>query len=206
MQPKIESETACASALWLCKRIVTTNGLEAGIRKPLANASGVGYRRPVEQQSLLRERMPTTKETSRKLLREKGLRITAPRVAVLSVLVEAESPLSLSNVIEQLGDSDCDPATVYRNLIKLRDAELAIVVNRAGGIDRYALATGQGDDHKHPHFVCDDCGRVACLPDELLKSIPVRSMDKSWASSVRTAVVQLRGECPDCREQAATQA
>ena len=143
--------------------------------------------------------MTITKDEARELLRQHGLRAVAPRLAVLRVLAQAQGPLSHSEVLERLGQTDWDPATVYRNLVKLRDAGLAPVVSRAGGLDRYALVRTQDDDHRHPHFVCQDCGRVACLPAELTASM---SVDGPWATSVKRAIVQLSGECPDCLERA----
>lgn len=139
--------------------------------------------------------MSFDKETMKQRLRASGLRTTAPRLAVLAVLSEARSPLSNTEVLERLGATDWDPATIYRNLIKLRDAGLAVVASRVEGIDRYALATADDDGHKHPHFVCEDCGRVACLPAAVADAIRAEGR---WAASVRAAAVQLRGECPDC--------
>lgn len=143
--------------------------------------------------------MSMSKKEARKLLRERGLRATAPRLAVLCVLAEAESPLSHTEVLKRLGETDWDPTTIYRNLVRLRDAGVAPVVSRAKGIDRYALAAANDDDHRHPHFVCEDCGRVACLPAQLTASM---SMDGPWATSIQNAVVHLSGECPECLERA----
>lgn len=143
--------------------------------------------------------MRMTATEARQLLRKHALRVTAPRLAVLGVLLEATRPLSHTEVLEHLGDTHWDPATIYRNLVKLRDAGVAPVVSQASGIDRYALAHAHNDNHRHPHFVCDDCGRVSCLPAELTASM---SMDGPWSASVRNAMVQLRGECPDCLKRA----
>lgn len=143
--------------------------------------------------------MGLTKDEARKLLQEKALRATAPRMAVLQVLAEATSPLSYTQVLKRLGETDWDPATIYRNVVKLRDAGVAAVVSRADGMDRYVLSGDEQDDHHHPHFVCEDCGRVACLPIELTASI---SMEGPWAASVQKAMVQLRGACPDCLAEA----
>jgi Fur family ferric uptake transcriptional regulator len=136
-----------------------------------------------------------TKDSARAALQLAGLRVTAPRVAVLRVLARSARPLSHTEVVDKLGKKDWDPATLYRNLVKLRDAGLAPVVSRADGVDRYAFASREGDGHRHPHFVCDDCGQVACLPSALSASIVVEG---PWATSVQQAMVQLRGECPDC--------
>ena len=141
--------------------------------------------------------MSMTKDEARRLLREKTLRVTGPRLAVLQVLADAQNPLSHSEVLARLGETDWDPATIYRNLVKLRDAGVAPVVSRAQGIDRYAIAKEKGDGHRHPHFVCDDCGKIACLPAELTESL---SIEGPWAASVKKAIVQLRGECPECIE------
>ena len=139
--------------------------------------------------------MSITKDEARRMLRDHSLRITAPRVAVLRVLSEAQKPLSHSEVLKILGDTDWDPTTTYRNLVKLRYTGLASVVSRAEGIDRYELTQTQGDNKNHPHFVCEDCGLVACLPSDLTASI---SMEGHWSASIKRAIVQLRGECPDC--------
>lgn len=141
-----------------------------------------------------------TRDSARDLLREAKLRVTAPRVSVLCALAASRTALSHTEVLELLGDTDWDQATIYRNLVKLRDAGIAAVVSRADGIARYALADAH-DAHRHPHFVCDDCGRVACLPAELSESMVV---DGPWASSVRSATIQLRGACPDCIEGSTT--
>lgn len=143
--------------------------------------------------------MSITKDEARKLLHESALRATAPRLAVIRVLAEAQTPLSHTEVLERLGDTDWDPATIYRNLVKLRDAGVAPVVTRAEGIDRYAFAGAQDDCHRHPHFVCEDCGRVACLPAQLTASM---SIGGPWARSIQKAMVQLSGECPDCLQHA----
>ena len=83
--------------------------------------------------------MRITKDEARRRLRACGLRVTAPRVAVLGILADAEGPVSFTQVLDLLGDSDWDQATIYRNLVKLRGAGLAPVVSRMDGIDRYAL-------------------------------------------------------------------
>ena len=130
------------------------------------------------------------------LLASKRLRMTRPRIAVLITLGEANRPLSHTEVVRAIGEADWDPTTVYRNLIKLKDSGLASVVNHAQGQARYALSSKHSASHQHPHFVCEDCGAVSCLPGNITYS---QLTDQRWARSIRTAEVQLRGACPDCR-------
>ena len=132
------------------------------------------------------------KSKARELLRHSGLRATSPRLAVVQVLAGHSGPLSHSQVLRRLGDTDWDPATIYRNLVKLTEAGVATVVSNAGGMARYALAHGT---HCHPHFVCTDCGQVSGLPQAI--PAPV-SVPGRWGPSLRTASVQLQGHCPDC--------
>ena len=139
--------------------------------------------------------MEITRDQAREILHEHGLRATAPRLAVLRVLAKSDGPLSCGDVIARIGSTDWDPATVFRNLVKLRDAGIAPVVSHAEGVDRYALAPPGGAVHRHPHFLCENCGRVVCLPIELTASM---SVDGPWARSVENASVDIRGHCPDC--------
>ncbi len=137
-------------------------------------------------------------EDFKEILRDHGLRATAPRVAVMRELCDAGTPLSHTEVLARMGSVQWDPTTIYRNLVKLTEAGLTQVVSRAEGMARYALATDHGDhshDHEHPHFVCDDCGKVSCLPISVTASADV---DERWAASVQRAAVQLLGSCPDC--------
>lgn len=140
--------------------------------------------------------MSLNKDEARELLHKNSLRATAPRLAVLRVLAQAQQPLSHTEVLSYLDDSSWDPATIYRNLVKLRDAGIAPVVSRVEGIDRYALAQAKGDNHNHPHFLCEDCGRISCLPVDLNTTMSV--VEGPWAASIKTAMIQLRGACPDC--------
>lgn len=141
--------------------------------------------------------MAMSKEQARALLKRHALRATGPRLAVLRQLSVATRPLAFSEVVEQLGDADWDPATVYRNLKKLTEAGVTTVLGQVGGMDRYSLSSSEDDAHRHPHFLCNDCGQVACLPVE----VSISTMDGPWAASINNAVVQLRGDCPECAAQ-----
>ena len=135
------------------------------------------------------------KDEARALLKRHNLRVTGPRIAVLRILAEASLPLSYSDVLDLLGETDWDPATVYRNLIKLKEAGVARVASRVEGINRYVITVGDVSEHLHPHFVCNQCHQVSCLPDELSLAL---SVDGKWSDSIATAIVQLRGDCPEC--------
>lgn len=137
-----------------------------------------------------------TRQQTKQILRDVGLRATAPRVAVLRLLTDAERPLSHAEVVEALGTDDWDAATLYRNLIKLDEVGLARVASRVGGVTRFALQAQDGPTHVHPHFACRDCGDVRCLDDVAVSLPPGLTR---WKEALADAEVQLVGQCPDCR-------
>ena len=139
-----------------------------------------------------------TQDELRTALREQGLRVTPSRISVLLALAEVSHPVSHSELVELQRDQAGDASTTYRTLKTLVDHDLAVVVSRVDGIDRYAFkGADEGHGHEHAHFVCDDCGEVSCLPDSV---VPKVKSNTRWAASVKAAQVQLRGECPDCIE------
>lgn len=136
-----------------------------------------------------------TRQEAKKLIRDAGLRATAPRVAVLRLLTASPKPLSHSEVIEALGEDEWDQATLYRNLLKLAEVNLARVASQMGGIIRYEVRADD-DPHVHPHFSCEKCGKVECLPGAKLGG----KVDLRWHESLEGSQLQLIGSCPDCLE------
>lgn len=137
------------------------------------------------------------KVDAKELLRSASLRATAPRVTLVRLLSDSSRPLSYSEVVDQVGD-DFDPTTMYRNLVTLKNAGLARVVSKANGMARYELVTSESSSgHEHPHFACDDCGNVTCLPVETVAMV---SVSGPWIGALKAATVQLQGSCPDCLE------
>lgn len=133
-------------------------------------------------------------------LRTLGLKATPPRLAVLRVLEQAERPLSHAEVVALVGerlstpDGGWDRATVYRNLVALVGVGLVRISSHAGGICRYEMAKDT-KECTHPHFVCDDCGIVSCLPEA---EVVTNKKNTRWSKSLRSAEVQFVGRCPSC--------
>jgi Fur family ferric uptake transcriptional regulator len=136
-----------------------------------------------------------SRDEAKRRLHDAGLRATAPRVAVLRLLAVTPRPLSHSEVVEEIGTEDWDQATLYRNLLKLVEADLARVASQVGGVTRYEVRGDEGvGAHAHPHFSCRSCGSVECLPGAKL----VGTGDRRWEPSLAGSDMQLVGDCPDC--------
>lgn len=132
----------------------------------------------------------------RERLRAAGLRVTAPRVAVLDLLVAVARPVTHAEVVERLVGGGWDRATLYRNLTDLAEAGVLVRTDLGDHLWRYELADGDAaHTSRHPHFVCTSCGDVACLPELVPPA--------AWAAApvaVRAGAVeiQVRGVCDRC--------
>lgn len=136
----------------------------------------------------------------KELLRGSGLRATRPRIAVLQCLHDATSPRSHGDLVEELSREGYDRATIYRNLTDLTDSGIVARADLGDHVWRFSLqkgASGARHEGHHPHFVCSDCGTIACLAGV---SLQVRNEGSKVPKSVgKLAVdIQLRGLCDSC--------
>ena len=128
----------------------------------------------------------------RQLLVDKGIRVTQQRMAILRELAKLRIPTSHPELTDRLAGPGLDRATIYRNLLSLTEAGLLIRTQLGDNVWRFELPNTKSTEHgAHPHFVCNDCGEVACLP---------RSAVALRAAAVRNEVaeIQLRGRCAAC--------
>lgn len=137
----------------------------------------------------------------KELLRAAGLRSTGPRIAVLRELEIARGPVSHAELADKLAAEGFDRATVYRNLIDLAEAGLAIRSDHGDHIWRFELRTAAaaGAHHKdavHPHFVCTECGTVSCLPETAVRIGTGNRIPRSLQE--RNVEVQVKGTCDTC--------
>jgi Fur family ferric uptake transcriptional regulator len=136
-----------------------------------------------------------SKQDAERALRAAGLRATGPRIFVLRLLAETRRPLSHSEVVKKVGVGQWDPATIYRNLVKLVEVGLIRVASTAEGITRYESRKAGEEAHVHPHFTCKKCGGVTCLPGAILRG----EVEHAWIEALKDAELQLIGKCPGCR-------
>src|SRR5215510_812283 len=96
-------------------------------------------------------------------LRASGKRMTRQRAAIWEVLVaDPERHLSAEDVAAAL--PDVNPSTVYRTLDVLVDDGLLRRTDLGGGRRYYEPARR----HAHHHLVCERCGTVEHVHDDVL--------------------------------------
>ncbi|TWT54042.1 Ferric uptake regulation protein [Rubripirellula amarantea] len=129
-------------------------------------------------------------------IRAAGLRATPARTATLILLRESTSPLSHAEVADHLAQTGVDKATAFRNLNDMAEAGLLRRSELGDHVWRFeAIDPTQSDAHVHPHFLCVDCGSVACLDDVELTAHSQRQSDRVG----QVTEILLRGHCNDCR-------
>lgn len=137
-------------------------------------------------------------EELRARIRGAGLKITAPRLEVLAHLDGARAPLTHGEVAEQLARHGWDHATIYRNLMALVRGGLVSRADVGDHVWRFE-ARRHGAAHEassHPHFVCDRCGEVHCLPEDTVQLRP--EVEALPLAATGKLAIQLRGTCRRC--------
>ncbi|WP_371151629.1 Fur family transcriptional regulator [Buchananella felis] len=142
-----------------------------------------------------------TSEKYRAALKEAGLRVTAPRLAVLEILERhphATADVVVGHARDQLGA--VSKQAVYDVLSALTLAGLVRRNAVEGGGARYEL---EREDNHH-HLWCTSCGRyedAVCVVGAPPCAYPAD--DKGFA--INMADVVYRGICPQCQESLAKQ-
>ncbi|WP_448212240.1 ferric iron uptake transcriptional regulator [Colwellia sp. MEBiC06753] len=128
-------------------------------------------------------------------LKRAGLKITLPRVKILSILQDPNNQhISAEDVYKILLEQqeEIGLATVYRVLNQFDDAGIVTRHHFEGGKSVFELS------HKkhHDHLVCLKCGKVVEFEDETIEQ---RQLDiaKSHNIKLTNHSLYLYGECED---------
>lgn len=136
-------------------------------------------------------------KTPEALLKEKSLRVTRPRIAVLSV-IQASPHLDATSIVSEVRKKlgTVSTQTVYDVLNTLVDAHLARRIAIPSGGALYEIETGDN----HQHVVCRDCGAIHDVEDPGT-STPL-SASSQHGFEIDNIEVTFWGLCPNCRETA----
>ncbi|MFD6351534.1 Fur family transcriptional regulator [Nocardia tengchongensis] len=141
---------------------------------------------------------PAGEQFARLLLRDHGLRCTAPRLAVLTALDRArkDGHLTVAQIQQVLTEAghDVDLTTVYRTVSTLTDANVlhALVIDER--VTSYGLT-----DMPHHHAVCTRCGAIDEVPSAHLAEALAEARAGSRFALPDTAGLTLHGLCPACQ-------
>ena len=128
------------------------------------------------------------------MLRDAALRVTRPRVAVLSAVHDhphADTEAIISAVRADLGA--VSHQAVYDGLRALTAAGLVRRLEPAGSVARYEARVGDN----HHHVVCRSCGAIADV-DCAVGHTPCLTASDDHGFMVDEAEVVYWGTCPGC--------
>ena len=137
--------------------------------------------------------MPTTTDYER-MLRGASLRVTRPRVAVLSALYDrphADTDSIIGAVRANLGE--VSHQAVYDVLRALTTAGLVRRIQPTGSVARYESRVADN----HHHVVCRSCGAIADV-DCALGDTPCLTASDDHGFTIDEAEVVYWGLCPAC--------
>ncbi|MBN6710991.1 ferric iron uptake transcriptional regulator [Haemophilus haemoglobinophilus] len=136
-------------------------------------------------------------EENIKLLKKAGLKITEPRLTILSLMQnnrENMQHFSAEDIYKMLLEQgeDIGLATVYRVLNQFDEANILIRHNFEGNKSVFELAP---EEH-HDHIICVDCGKVFEFNDEVIEKRQ-REISAEHGIKLKTHSLYLYGKCSD---------
>ena len=131
-----------------------------------------------------------------KILKRAGLRVTAPRLAVLGAVYEGDQHKDVETIAvsarRRIGALSTQ--AVYDNLRVLADAGLVRCIEPAGAP---ALYESRVDDNHH-HVICRTCGTVRDV-DCAVGERPCLEASETHGFTIDEAEVIYWGTCPNCQ-------
>ncbi len=128
------------------------------------------------------------------MLRGASLRVTRPRVAVLTAVRDhphADTDTIIGLVRADLGE--VSHQAVYDVLRVLSDVGLLRRIQPPGSVARYEARVGDN----HHHVVCRSCGAIADV-DCAVGAAPCLTASDDHGYTIDEAEVVYRGRCPAC--------
>ena len=140
---------------------------------------------------------PLTTDRIAEELRERGLRVTAPRLAVYRAVRELPGHPDVDSIAarvrEDLGTISMQ--AVYDGLAVLAAAGLLRRIEPAGSPARFETRVGDN----HHHVVCRVCGTAKDL-DCAVGAAPCLDPSKTGGFAIDEAEITFWGVCPTCQE------
>ncbi len=144
--------------------------------------------------------LPEPWASVRQQLRERGLRWTPQRRAVVEVLADSEGHITGAELIERCRaiDPTTIPSTVYRTLDVLEELGLVQHGHGADGREEFHVVP----ERRHGHLHCAACGGRWEIRAEPARAI-IAALRASDRFEVDLSHVTVVGRCQDCAAAAA---
>ena len=142
------------------------------------------------------------KDLFKKMLKEKGLKLTGQRLLVLETMAEHPGEHLTAEEIFDLARRNYPEiglATIYRTLQVLVELNVVDNISFDDGFARYELIEElDSERHHHHHAICIGCKTVISLEEDLLEALEQELME-NLGFAVTDHEVKLYGYCKECR-------
>jgi Fe2+ or Zn2+ uptake regulation protein len=130
------------------------------------------------------------------LLKERDLRVTDHRLAVLTYLSKVKNPVTVYELVDALRKKfNIDQATVYRNLSSLHEAGLLRRLDFNHGHAHYELETGRASHL----LVCSTCETIEKIEGISIDDTVKKMLKKSKRfKQTTTHSMEIYGICKAC--------
>lgn len=130
-------------------------------------------------------------------LKDKGIKITAHKLAVLEILVQNRH-IDANAILEKLRSqhSEISLATIYRILSVFEAEEIVDKLNFSNGQAIYELS--HPDSEHHDHLICTECGKIEEFHNEELEMLQLQ-ITKAKQFRITTHTLNIYGICHQCK-------
>ena len=137
-------------------------------------------------------------DNSRKILTDRKVSITNPRILVLEELLGTKNPITVDELLSKL-ENKVAKSTLYRVLNDLKNIN---ILNEFSTPDNQTVVELVLEDHTHHHHLfCSDCGEI--IDVEMAKefenklSKEIKRIEKEFNFIIEDHRLELFGKCTD---------
>jgi Fur family zinc uptake transcriptional regulator len=136
--------------------------------------------------------------TAEQLCRERGLRFTALRRRVLTLVWDSHKPIGAYDILDKLGGEGraAAPPTVYRALDFLIEAGL---VHRLDSLNAFIGCPDPARAHAGQFLICRRCRTVLELDDPEIDAVVANKAERLGFTAVHQ-MLEVQGLCGKCSE------
>lgn len=128
-----------------------------------------------------------------KILKEKNLKLTPQRLAILNFLDKKTHP-TIEEIYEEVKKNfpSISLATIYKNINTLKEHQIVIELNPGGKL-KYDINLVP-----HIHAICKNCGKIEDFYNEEIINNCKNSIEKSINKKIEKLDITFYIECDDC--------
>ena len=136
-------------------------------------------------------------------LKTRQYKLTAPRREIIRVLNDAQKPLSIQEMYQQLNERPADLASVYRTVNLL--CELGVLNKLEFHEKRYRYELSEAFSPHHHHAICRKCGAIENIFDECILQTVEERIKRQAGFHVESHILEFYGVCEECASHSAAQ-